>query len=75
MEKSRDAPGKRDGADGRWAWVVCICGTFSCMVVLGFCFSFGLLFPFLLNEFGQGKAKTGQDKACTHTSRSPVDFL
>ena len=45
--------------DGRWAWVVCIACFLSNLIISGFTFSYGLLFPVLLGEFKQGKAKTG----------------
>ena len=45
--------------DSCWSWMVCLVAVFSNIVICGFAFSFGILFPALLDEFQQGKAKTG----------------
>ena len=45
--------------DSCWSWVVCFAGVVSNIVICGFTFSYGILFPALLDEFQQGKANTG----------------
>lgn len=44
--------------DSCWSWLVCIAGVVSNVAICGFTYSFGILFPALLDEFQQGKAKT-----------------
>ncbi|KAJ7335982.1 hypothetical protein OS493_013348 [Desmophyllum pertusum] len=44
--------------DSCWSWVVCFAGVVSNVIICGFTYSFGILFPALLDEFKQGKAKT-----------------
>ena len=46
--------------DGAWAWIVCISGTLSVIITFGCSYNFGLFFPLLLDEFKEGKAKTGK---------------
>ena len=46
--------------DSCWSWVVCFAGVVSNIVICGFTFSYGILFPALLDEFQQGKANTGK---------------
>lgn len=46
--------------DSAWNWFVCIIGLISGIVILGFLFSFGVLNPVFLEEFQQGKARTGK---------------
>ena len=45
--------------DSCWSWLVCFAGVVSNVAICGFTFSYGILFPALLDEFQQGKAKTG----------------
>ena len=45
--------------DSCLSWVVCIAGVMSNVIVCGFAFSYGIVFPAILNEFHEGKAKTG----------------
>ena len=45
--------------DSCWSWLVCFAGVVSNVVICGFTYSYGILFPTLLDEFQQGKAKTG----------------
>ena len=45
--------------DSCWSWLVCFAGVVSNVIICGFTFSYGILFPALLDEFQQGKAKTG----------------
>lgn len=47
------------GQDSCWSWVVCFAAVFSNVVICGFTYSYGILFPALLDEFQQGKANTG----------------
>lgn len=46
------------GQDSCWSWVVCFAAVFSNVVICGFTYSYGILFPALLDEFQQGKANT-----------------
>lgn len=55
------------GQDSCWSWVVCFAAVFSNVVICGFTFSYGILFPALLDEFQQGKANTGN----TNNRRAP----
>lgn len=46
--------------DGPYAYFVCFCG-FVCMILsFGCSFGYGILFPLLLDEFREGKGKTGE---------------
>ena len=45
--------------DGLYAYFVCFCGFLSILIAVGCSYSYGLLFPVLLDEFKEGKAKTG----------------
>lgn len=49
------------GQDSCWSWVVCFAAVFSNVVICGFTYSYGILFPALLDEFQQGKANTGKE--------------
>lgn len=44
--------------DSCWSWVVCFAGVVSNVVICGFTYSYGILFPALLEEFKEGKANT-----------------
>lgn len=46
--------------DSCWSWVVCFAGVVSNVVICGFTYSYGILFPALLEEFKEGKANTGE---------------
>ena len=46
--------------DSCWSWVVCFAGVVSNVVICGFTYSYGILFPALLEEFKEGKANTGK---------------
>ena len=45
--------------DGPYAYFVCFCGFLCILIAIGCAYSYGLLFPVLLHEFKEGKAKTG----------------
>ena len=46
--------------DGRRAWLVCVAALLSNIMAQAWAgFSFGVIFPVLLEEYGRGKAKTG----------------
>jgi len=45
--------------DSCWSWLVCFAGVVSNVAICGFTYSYGILFPALLDEFQQGKANTG----------------
>ncbi|XP_058949438.2 monocarboxylate transporter 4 [Pocillopora verrucosa] len=44
--------------DGCWSWLVCFAAVVSNVVICGFTFSYGILFPAILDEFQQGKARS-----------------
>lgn len=45
--------------DSCWSWVVCLACAASNSLACGIVNSYGIMFPFLLEEFQQGKALTG----------------
>ena len=45
--------------DSWYSWVVCVCATLANVVTMGMSFSFGVLYPALLDYFKEGKSKTG----------------
>lgn len=44
--------------DSCWSWIVCASCTLCNIIICGVPFSYGILFPALLDEFHQGKATT-----------------
>ncbi|XP_020629610.1 monocarboxylate transporter 4-like [Orbicella faveolata] len=44
--------------DSCWSWLVCVVCAFCNIIICGLTYSYGILFPWLLDEFQQGKAKT-----------------
>ena len=46
--------------ESAYSWLVCISGLLASTLVFGVSYSYGVLFPVLLNEFQQGKARTGK---------------
>jgi len=46
--------------DSCWSWLVCVVCAFCNIIICGLTYSYGILFPWLLDEFQQGKAKTGK---------------
>ena len=46
--------------DGRWSWFVCISAAVINGVNLGFVLSFGVLFPELMEYFGETGERTGE---------------
>lgn len=52
--------GKLRQPDTKWAWVVCAVGAASNIIVLGCAYCFGVIFPFLLDDFKEGKSDTGE---------------
>ena len=64
--------------DSCWSWVVCFAGVVSNIIICGFTFSYGILFPALLEEFQQGKADTGelsQISTLLHRQMQNVRFI
>ena len=55
--------------DSPYAYLVCFCGVVCNLIMFGCSYSYGLLFPSLLDEFKEGKAKTGNSDV--HTSCYP----
>ena len=45
--------------DSGWAWLVAVCGCLCNVFTLGCSYSFGVIYPSLLDEFKRGKAQTG----------------
>lgn len=45
--------------DGLKSYAVCLAAALCNVVVVGYCYSFGVLFPPLLSYFGEDKATTG----------------
>ena len=50
---------KEPQPDSCWSWVVCLACALTNIIICGVVFSYGILFPTLLEEFQQGKATTG----------------
>ena len=46
--------------DSPYAYFVCFCGFLCILIAIGCSYSYGLLFPVLLHEFKEGKARTGK---------------
>ena len=46
--------------DTYWSWIVCAVGVASLIIVIGCSYCFGIIFPFLLVEFNEGKSNTGE---------------
>ncbi|XP_078342262.1 monocarboxylate transporter 13-like isoform X1 [Oculina patagonica] len=44
--------------DSCWSWLVCVVCAICNIIISGLTYSYGILFPSLLDEFQQGKAKT-----------------
>ena len=51
--------GPRRKQDSCYSWVVCISGTLGAAATVGMMFSFGVLYPVLLDHFKESKDKTG----------------
>lgn len=52
--------------DGPYAFFVCLCGFICVLIPIGCAYSYGLLFPVLLEEFEEGKARTGKLFVCSN---------
>lgn len=52
---------KVDEPDSAWAWFICVLGLTSSVIILGLVFSFGVLNPVFIEEFHEGKARTGNE--------------
>lgn len=59
---------KEPQPDSRWSWVVCLACALTNIIICGVVFSYGIIFPILLEEFQQGKATTGNPTA-TYNNR------
>lgn len=46
-------------SDSCWSWLVCGVCALCNIIICGLTYSYGILFPSLLDEFKQGKATTG----------------
>ena len=68
MTRSGPTPRHQDTA---FSWLVAFCGFVSNVIILGCSYSYGVLFPELLQEFRAGKATTGERCArCRQIFRS-----
>ena len=45
--------------DSKVSWFVCVCSTTANIIILGCIYTYGILFPKILDEFHAGKARTG----------------
>ena len=45
--------------DSKWSWVVCISAAICNAVNLGLALSFGVMFPVLMEYFGETRERTG----------------
>ncbi|KAK3728501.1 hypothetical protein QZH41_002364 [Actinostola sp. cb2023] len=50
--------GKSYQLDGKFSWFVCLCSSMANIVVIGTMYTYGILFPRILEEFQAGKART-----------------
>lgn len=57
-ERFKDLKGVHE-PDSAWGWFICVVGLTSSIIIFGFLFSFGVLNPVFLDEFREGKARTG----------------
>jgi len=44
--------------DGGWGWMVVFAAFFANLIIDGVCYTFGIIMPELIVEFGAGKGKT-----------------
>ena len=58
-DKINNCSVKNPQPDSCWSWIVCLACSISNMIIVGIIVSYGIIFPTLLEEFQQGKAKTG----------------
>lgn len=58
--------------DTYWSWIVCVVGVVSLIIVLGCSYCFGIIFPFLLDEFNEGKSNTGEYIGSAFMSTFPL---
>ena len=61
--------------EGGWGWAICAAAFLSQFIVLGIHNSFGILFAFLLEEFGKSKAATGKEIDCICEACFPCFFV
>jgi len=57
-EQPNTCSAKNPEPDTCWSWVVCLACAISNIIITGIAVSYGIIFPTLLEEFQQGKAKT-----------------
>ena len=43
-----------------WALIICACAFLNSLLSNGYAFSFGIVLPALMDEFGESKAKIGK---------------
>lgn len=58
QEPEKAVPGVHLPPDGGWGWMVVLGSLLGTMCLSGFMNSFGVLFPFLLEEFGESRGAT-----------------
>ena len=64
-EQPNSCSARNPEPDTCWSWVVCLAGAVSNMITCGIVVSYGVIFPTLLEEFQQGKAKTGKRESAS----------
>ena len=48
--------------DEGWCWVMFVASSVIMFLVFGIHYTFGILYPYLLQEFGKGEQQTGKGK-------------
>jgi len=46
--------------DSKVSWFVCVCSSLANVIIMGCLYTYGILFPRILDEFQAGKARTGE---------------
>ena len=62
LGRGKSANGPRRQQDSAYSWLVCVSGLLASVTIIGVLYSYGILFPVLLKQFQQGRAKTGEPK-------------
>ena len=58
--------------DTGWAWVVAASGSLCTVLAIGCSYSFGVIYPALLDEFAKGKAQTGKRRVSVATGKKKL---
>ena len=46
--------------DSIWSWFLCLCATLCMILTTGLVYSLGVLFPVLIEDFGESRERTGE---------------